>query len=195
VSDDMTTVDPTEGEATRRRLLTGMGAAVAGGGLLALAGGSNAQAAVEAATYFSLGPGRIVDTRVEGGRISGGQIRLLKEFDESDGLTFAINLTVTATTGDGYLALYSADVARPVPYSSVNWQGVNKTVANFNIIDGGLEGINVYCSGGSSNSTHVVIDIVGLFITDTGAPVPPAIKAFQNKAKLNIARIKSRAAR
>ena len=73
--DDLITADPADGGATRRKLLTGMGAAAAGGGLLALAGAQKAEAAVGNATYFSLGPIRIIDTRETGGRISGGQTR------------------------------------------------------------------------------------------------------------------------
>ncbi|HSU35976.1 MAG TPA: hypothetical protein VLJ88_09975, partial [Propionibacteriaceae bacterium] len=134
MSDDMITIDPAESGATRRKLLTGMGVA-AGGGLLALAGSRPAQAAVEDGTYFSFGPERIYDSRASDGRIVGGQTRLLEEFGESDFLTFAINLTVTSTSGSGYLAVYSADLPdRPNPFSSINWQGAGKTVANFNLV-------------------------------------------------------------
>lgn len=125
--DDLITADPADGGATRRKLLTGMGAAAAGGGLLALAGAQQAQAAVGNAAYFSLGPLRILDTRESGGRISGGQTRTLREFEGSDDLTWAINLTVTSTKGSGYLSLYNADVPRPRPYSTINWRGSGKS--------------------------------------------------------------------
>jgi len=180
--DDLITADPADGGATRRKLLTGMGAAAAGGGLLALAGAQQAQAAVGNATYFSLGPLRIIDTRESGGRISGGQTRTLQEFEGSDDLTWAINLTVTSTKGSGYLSIYNADVSRPRPYSTINWRGSGKVVANFNIVDGGEAGLRVYCSGDSSNSTHFVIDVVGLFIT-TQAPLPPVVRAWQSKVQ------------
>ena len=54
-------------------------------------------------------------------------------------------MTVTSTKGSGYLALYNADVPRPRPYSTINWRGSGKVVANFNIVDGGEAGIRVYC--------------------------------------------------
>ena len=55
MSDDMITIDPAEGAATRRKLLTGMGVA-AGGGLLAMAGSRPAQAAVEEGTTSPTDP-------------------------------------------------------------------------------------------------------------------------------------------
>ena len=91
------------------------------------------------------------------------------------------NLTVTSTSGSGYLAVYSADLpARPNPFSSINWQGAGKTVANFNYVDGGEPGLNVYCSGGSSNRTHFIIDVVGLLITP--AEPPAVVQAWKNRA-------------
>jgi hypothetical protein len=180
MSDDMITNDPVEGGATRRKLLTGMGVA-AGGGLLAIAGSRPAQAAVEDGTYNSFGPLRIYDSRDSDGRIVGGQTRILEDFEGSDFLTFAINLTVTSTSGSGYLALYSADLPlRPNPYSSINWQGAGKTVANFNLIDGGEAGIAVYCSGGSSNRTHFIIDVIGLLVS--AAEPPAVVQAWKARA-------------
>ena len=180
MSDDMITNGPADPGATRRKLLTGMGVA-AGGGLLAMAGSRPAQAAVEEGTYFSFGPERIYDSRASDGRIIGGQTRLLEEFGESDFLTFAINLTVTSTSGSGYLAVYSAQLpVRPNPFSSINWQGAGKTVANFNLVDGSEDGLKVYCSGGSSNRTHFIIDVVGLLVTPEEEPV--VVQAWKKRA-------------
>jgi hypothetical protein len=181
MSDQMPAFDPASDGATRRKLLTGMGAAAAGGGLLALAGAQKAQAVVESGTYFSFGPGRIVDTRDSGGRISGGQTRTLDEFEDTVGLAFAINLTVVSTASSGYLSVYNADVARPNPYSSINWQGSGKVVANFNVVDGGAAGLKVYCSGGSTVKTHFIIDVVGILVASE-EPVPAKIRAWQKRA-------------
>ena len=105
----------------------------------------------------------------------------MEDFGESDSLTFAINLTVTSTSGSGYLAVYSADLPeRPNPFSSINWQGAGKTVANFNLVDGSETGLNVYCSGGSSNRTHFIIDVVGLLVTP--AEPPAVVQAWKNRA-------------
>lgn len=187
MSDEMPAFYPSPDGATRRKLLTGMGAAAAGGGLLALAGAQKAQAVVESGTYFSFGPERIVDSRVSGGKISGGQVRTLDEFEDTLGLAFAINLTVVQTESSGYLSVYNADVARPNPYSSINWQGSGKVVANFNVVDGGAAGLRVYCSGGSSVKTHFIIDVVGIFLT-AEEPVPAKIRAWQKRADKRLGR-------
>lgn len=101
--------------------------------------------------------------------------------NKAAGLAFAINLTVVQTESSGYLSVYNADVARPNPYSSINWQGSGKVVANFNVVDGGAAGFRVYCSGGSSVKTHFIIDVVGIFLT-AEEPVPAKIKAWQKRA-------------
>src|SRR5687767_12738519 len=122
-NDLISPAEPTEGGATRRRLLTGMGAVAAGGGLLALASTPKAAAAVSDASYYSYGPSRFVDTRRQWpGRIHGGETQGPDIFDGSPNLTFAINLTVVNTRGSGYLAIFNGDGPRPTPYSTINWQ-------------------------------------------------------------------------
>lgn len=183
MSEELPALNPVNSAATRRKLLTGMGAAAAaGGGLLALAGTQQASAVVDDGTYFSLGPERFVDTRESGGKISGGQTRTLTDFEDADGLTFALNLTLASTEGSGYLAVYNADEARPNPYSTINWQGAGRVLANFTLVDGGNAGIKVYCSGGSTVKTHFIIDIIGIFITGD-APVPTKVRSWQEKAQ------------
>lgn len=184
MSEELPATTPDTGGASRRKILTGMGGVAAGGGLLALAGAPKASAAVEEGTYFSLGPERFIDTRLPdgGGKIRGGQTRTLQDFEEADGLTFALNLTVVSTEGSGYLALYNADVPRPNPYSTINWQGAGKVLSNFTLVDGGDAGLEVYCSGASTVRTHFILDIVGVFITSE-APVPARVKTWQQKAE------------
>ncbi len=182
MTNEVSLPDSAESGATRRKLLSGLGVAAAGGGLLALTGGQTAQADVAAGTYYSDGPTRFLDTRESGGKISSGQTRTLTNFDESDQLAFAINLTVVSTEGSGYLAIYNADRARPTPYSSINWKGAGQIVANFNVVDGGEAGLNIYCSVGPGVRTHFIIDVVGVF--DTSDVTPPAnVKAWQQKVK------------
>jgi hypothetical protein len=162
MSDEMTTASPPEGGTTRRKLLTGMGAATAGAGILTVAGTQTANAEVFDGRYFSFGPFREIDTRSGfGGRISGGQTR---NFTMLAGAEFAMagNLTVVNTSGAGYLTIYSADIARPTPFSSVNWYASGQTVANFTVFDLGDAGFNVYCGNGS---THFIFDSIGYFET------------------------------
>lgn len=194
MSDDMIIADASEGGATRRRLLTSMGAAAAGGGLLALAGTQTAQATVADGSYYSYGPVRWADTRLNsGGRIYGGQTRTLPIFSYPD-LTFAINLTVVSTQGSGWLAVYNADLAnRPNPYSSINWQGAGRIVANFSMLDTGAAGAKVYCSGSSSTNTHFIIDVVGYFVSGgAAAKAPPKEQARQAEMRRRLERQQSR---
>ena len=182
MSDELPAISPTDSGATRRKLLTGIGAAAAGGGLLALTGTKEAAAEVIDGTYFSFGPERFVDTRESGGKISGGQTRTLTDFEGADGITFALNLTLVATEGSGFLSVYNADDARPAPFSSINWQGNGRVLANFALVDAGDAGIEVYCSAGANVRTHFIVDIVGLFLTNE-APLPAKIRNWQKKAQ------------
>ena len=187
MSQEMPVLNPADSNATRRKLLTGMGAAAAGGGLLALAGTQKAAAVVDEGAYFSIPPERLVDTRESGGKISSGQTRTLSEFEDAEGITFALNLTLVATEGSGFLSVYNSDLPRPVPYSSINWQGNGKVVANFNLVDGGVEGLRVYCSTGVGVRTHFIIDLMGFFMTPEG-PLPAPLQAWQKKSKARRAR-------
>jgi hypothetical protein len=171
MSDDNDTTHTSGDGNTRRRLLTGIGAAAAGGGLLAVAGAPSAQAAIADGSYYTFGPARYVDTRAgSGGRISGGQSRTFTVLQGAD-YTMAANLTVVSTVGSGYLSVYSADLAtRPQPYSSINWQSTGQVLANFSIFDLGEAGFTVYCGGAASSSTHFIIDSVGYFLNGGAAP-------------------------
>lgn len=185
MSEELIQTDPAENGTSRRKMLAGMGVA-AGGGLLALAGTQQAQATVSDASYSSYGPYRWVDTRNSGGRIYGGDTRVLSVFSGLANYTFAVNLTVVGTHGSGWLEIYNADLStRPSPYSSINWQGDNKVVANFTMLDLGSAGAKIYCSGGSSTNTHFIIDVVGYMISGgaAAAAVPADIKAAEKKAK------------
>ena len=187
--DDDVTNDSSGTGATRRRLLYGMGAA-AGAGLVSMAAAPQAaQALSHDASYYSYEPSRFVDTRLGWGgvqRIVGGQTQTLSIFEGLQNYTFACNLTVVATQGTGYLAVYNADLeARPAPFSSINWQGAGKIVANFTMLDLGAAGVNVYCSGGSTTSTDYIMDVIGVFVTGDAArrPLPAEFTAWAKAAK------------
>jgi hypothetical protein len=188
MSEEVPVSNPADSGATRRKLLTGVGAAAAGGGLLALAGAQKAAAVVDEGAYFSLPPERVVDTRESGGKISGGQTRTLPEFADADGITFALNLTLVATEGSGFLSVYNADAPRPSPYSSINWQGNGKVVANFNLVDGGVAGLKVYCSTGVGVRTHFILDLMGFFLNPEEEALPARFRAWQKKSKARRAR-------
>jgi len=190
MSEELIQTDPIDNGTSRRKMLAGMGVA-AGGGLLALAGTQKAQAVVADASYYSYGPYRYVDTRTSGGRIYGGDTRVLSVFAGLGSYTFAVNLTVVSTHGSGWLEIYNADLSsRPSPYSSINWQGDNKVVANFTMLDLGAAGAKIFCSGGSSTNTHFIIDVVGYQFTGgaAAAAVPAEIKAAEKVARRQLER-------
>jgi len=149
-------------------MLTGMGV-VAGAGLAAVAGAQPAHAQdTDGGLFFSANPERIIDSRTEGGPIKAGQSRLIG-LTNIAGWSLFFNLTVVNTVGNGYLSVYDADFSRPNPYSSINWQGSGKVVANFGTVSVGAAGFRVYC-GGSGTSTNFIVDVVGFaMVTEAAA--------------------------
>jgi hypothetical protein len=149
---------------SRRRILTGVGAMV-GAGVVAVAAAPVARATeTDNGAFYSFPPTRAWDTREEGGPVKSGKSRLVP-LEGTSGLTIHFNLTIVNTKGvDGYLAVYDADYPRPSPYSSINWQGANKILANFCLVSLGDAGCYVYCGGPAGAQTDFVIDIVGLSV-------------------------------
>lgn len=188
MSDVVIPTDDSESQPTRRRLLTGAGAAAVGAGVLAIASTPTAQAAVSAGVYYSVTPERVVDTRAAGGRILVNQTRL-DDVIAGDGLAAVCNLTVANTEGFGYLSVYNADEARPVPYSTVNWQGAGKVVANLAIFDLGDSGFRVFCGGFAGTSTDYIIDLVGFMETPLVGARSPRVRQFEERLKRNVARL------
>lgn len=180
LSDNPTPEDLNVSPDRRRLFKLGAGAA-AGAGVLALATATPAAATISGGTYFSVTPVRLIDTRISGGRISAGETRTSTALVGNEYVSVC-NLTVVNTLGDGgYLSIYSADLAsRPNPYSSVNWQGANKVVANLAIFDTGDEGIKIYCGG--TGSTNFVLDFVGYFQAASSARTAKQ-RAFESRAR------------
>ena len=74
------------------------------------------------------------------------------------------NLTVTETSGSGFLAVFPADVAWP-GNASINWTGSNQTVGNGGTVAiGFLDGpAQMRVAMGGTGSTHYIIDITGYY--------------------------------
>lgn len=72
-----------------------------------------------------------------------------------------VNLTVTQTTGTGFLTVYSAELTTPPPISSVNWTGSGQTVANLTVSATQFARLKVTCGG--TGSTHFIIDVLGTY--------------------------------
>lgn len=189
MSDNMTNSIESPAGRSRRNLLGGMGAAAAGAGILALAGTQTAEAATSNGSYYTFGPYRHIDTRNGfGGRIYAGQTRTYTNFTSGTaGYTMVFNLTVVYTSGSGYLAIYNADIARPNPYSTINWQGSGRLVANLALVDIGAAGYKVYCGGVAGSNTHFILDSIGYLYTNVAAK-NAAQKAWEKEMKARLDR-------
>ena len=145
-----------------------------------ITGASGAAHAVDVATFHGLSPARLMDTR-------GGQPTIDGQFagigpvgnDSTVNVTVtgrggvpatgagsvALNVTVTAPTGNGYLTVFPAGATRPTA-SNLNFT-TGKTVPNMVVVAVGSGGqVSIYNSSGSS---HVIVDVLGWF---------PAVGAF-----------------
>lgn len=131
-----------------------------------------------AGAFHAIDPVRVYDSRWPGdtAMTTGGQ-RLVSVADGHNLTTgtvdapgavppgataVAYNITVTGTTGSGYLTVAPGS-ATSVSASSVNWSSSGQTLANGLIV--GLDGsrrVRVFSGGGGS--THFLIDVSGYFL-------------------------------
>ncbi len=117
--------------------------------------------------YVGLSPARIVDTRYGIGAArhvvgSGGVLTLpvagLGGVPASGVKAVMLNVTVTGTTGSGYLTVYPSDVTRPTT-STLNYVR-GDTLSNSVIARLGGDGkVRIYVK----TATHVVVDVSGYF--------------------------------
>lgn len=126
--------------------------------------------------FVPINPFRTWDSRLTGyGRLPGGMVdrfTVLTDMDNVqripvEAVAVTYNLTVDATLGAGYLALYPVDIVWP-GNSSINWSASNTTLANGGTVaigdwGGVVGGIEVY-NGPSSPGTHFIVDITGYYI-------------------------------
>ena len=73
----------------------------------------------------------------------------------------AVNVTVTGTTGAGYLTLYPAGASQPTA-SAINWGSSGQTIANgIQLAISSARDVSIFCAGGS---TQVVLDVNGYYL-------------------------------
>ena len=158
-----------EDSTARRKFLLKSGATAAAAATAATTiAAQPAGAAPLSPIYLPVGPFRTYDSRKSDGKISAGQTRTLTGGNQPGDLAHVFNLTVTKTTGSGYLAVFPADETWGGT-SSINWTGPNQTRAN-NAITGIRSdgGINIYCGGGGS--AEFILDLMAVVtIVDLGA--------------------------
>lgn len=157
---------------TRRNVLVKGGvaaAAVAGATVLTA---SNASAAPFAPVLLPFGPIRIYDSRPADRLYSGWELLLYGDPIPED-LAYLLNVTVTATTGSGWLSVYPADTVYQGT-STVNWSGPEQTVANnaYTSLRPDDRGIIIRADGGGS--AHFVVDLLGILTPVDLALLNPA---------------------
>ncbi len=107
-------------------------------------------------TAFSTRASRAVCRDPGGGSPARLECRISCFTDDAPRATL-INLTVTDTTGPGFLAAVPSDGPDVPTTSSINWFGPNQIIANTTVVRLGPDfDIKIYMGG--SGSTHFVID-------------------------------------
>lgn len=103
---------------------------------------------------------RVLDTRTTGGKLNASEERTI-ELGFAGVRGAVLNLTVTETEGNGFVAVFPANI----PYagtSSINWTGTGLNIAN-GVITATGPNAAIKIRGGA-NRTHVVIDRIGWLI-------------------------------
>ena len=127
--------------------------------------------------FFPMTPFRLFDSRVDwGDRLMGGQyVSLPLSFDAAFDPRvkgFAVTVTVTGTTGTGYLAVLPHKPSGALSTSTVNYSRAttiaNMVVASTEQVDySGSMLPTFYIANAASRSTgaHVIVDVVGVYAT------------------------------
>ncbi|MFF8269203.1 PKD domain-containing protein [Streptomyces sp. NPDC016562] len=125
--------------------------------------------------FSPLAPTRVVDTRITGGALGGGQTRTVKVAGvngiPADATAVALNLTGTGATENSHVIAYPDPAKRPIT-SNLNLEP-GKDKSNQAIVPVGPDGtITLY---NNSGSTHLILDAVGYYGKDGKALFTPAV--------------------
>jgi hypothetical protein len=155
------------GLLSRRRMMIGVGGAVAASPLL-LAGSASADVTGQLVVLTT--PVRLYDSRTDavplgGAKLASGNAVIVTAGGGPSGALMAafLNLTVTQTEGSGFLRVTGSDLSGERPdakTSNINWFANNQTFGNLALTTvGGENGVQVFCGG--NGKTHVVVDMMG----------------------------------
>ena len=133
-------------------------------------------------TFVPLSPCRLVDTRadVQGTAALGGNQTMIVAAHGANGACVvpaeaeALTMNVTAVQGSAlsYLTVYPGDQGQPLA-SSLNWDAGTYALANQVTVPLSSDGhFKVYNNAGT---VHVVIDVVGYYVTSSGV-APQSVK-------------------
>jgi hypothetical protein len=171
------------GARPRRRDLLLKGGALAAAATAATAAGVVGAGSASAVTgpfaplYLPFGPQRVYDSRNGDGPLPSNFERTLTQDSAppATDLAYLFNLTVTGTTGTGFLGMFSADIGWP-GNSSINWFGPNQLLSNnvYTAFRPSDAGVTVICGGGGS--TDFVMDLCAI-LTNTDLSTITSIQA------------------
>jgi hypothetical protein len=129
--------------------------------------------------FVAADPVRLVDTRAARGPAGGPRLWdggrrdfAIEEVTDGPVAAVAVNVTMTATEGPGYVVAAPAGQS-PGDTSAVNADAGQRTVANSAIVTASAAGI----SFGSLEATHLVVDVTGWF---TGTPAEAGVEVAVN---------------
>lgn len=153
----------------RALALTATAAVVIGAGAAAAATSGTGSTASD---YTATASTRLVDTRTAGGAVGADKTLVvsLGKGVPANATAVTVNLTVTDSTGIGYLVAYADGSPLPVPGSNVNY-GKGQTVGNqatIPVTDGKIDVFNA-----SSGTAQIVVDLEGYFTPSAPSYTPP----------------------
>ena len=130
------------------------------------------------ATYFPVGPARVLDTRHKLGvttttPVKANSLVALKiagagGVPGTGATAVVLNVTATGETSTGHLIAYPSGTTRPTS-SNINWV-TGKTVPNLVVVPVGADGkVDLY--NASSGTTHFLADVFGYYSKGTGGAV------------------------
>jgi hypothetical protein len=119
----------------------------------------------QAPGFVPLPPARLFDTRLAGGQLGdGGVYRHTFTNLPADATAVAMNITVTGTTGPGFVSAYPCDEDQPL-VSNLNYTAAGQTVPNFAIVSLGASAEICFFT---LRGTHLLADLAGYFLFDGG---------------------------
>ena len=90
----------------------------------------------------------------------------------------AVNVTVTGTTGSGYLVAYADGASTPTA-SDLDWQGGTTKATNVLVPVGSDGKIDLYNGSANGGTAQVIVDVTGYFTTSTAGDVYVPVTAVR----------------
>ena len=117
----------------------------------------------DALAFAAIDPQRTYDSRLEDGPLAGGESRITPV--AVPGVPFdvpavAVNLTITGTTGSGFLSVAPGSAPERPPASTINWTRPGTTIANGTVVGAADDTVRTFAGGGS---TQYITDVAGYY--------------------------------